>query len=268
MRSTPVCFLQDDHDYFETDEADDTLVTLPPDAFMMSLARASQLLYYPEFLPDANRGLGLPAASAADRPQGVSESFGTLRYGKLLELLMYDCRRYMTLTGPSATFVPPIVEDWLKARMSSSDAIHLVNMPSIPPGWSAGKWGEWYVDMDGGNQRLTTAVPKPYWQTGWRSQHDRLLQASSAMHARIPLFISGDLHSIAEGRVHRMPGSLPPEGLEMDEGLPALEENGFTIADFTPDRAILRYFKWKLGQPEAALDALEPFRTTTLVTPG
>jgi hypothetical protein len=54
----------------------------------------------------------------------------------------------------------------------------------------------------------------------------------------------------------------------MDEGLPALEENGFTIADFTPDRVILRYFKWKLGQPEAALDALEPFRTTTLVLPG
>jgi hypothetical protein len=299
MRSTPVYFLQDDHDYFETDEAYDTLVTLPPDAFMMSLARASQLLYYPEFLPDTNRGLGLPAASAADRPAGVSESFGTLRYGRLLELLMYDCRRYMTLTGPSATFVPPIIEDWLKARMSSSDAIHVVNMPSIPPGWSAGKWGEWYVDMDDGNQRLTTAIPKPYWQTGWRSQHDRLLQASSAMRTRIPLFISGDLHSIAEGRVHRMPGvdlrtnpvvcvlpgtvgtgrpgwpslvrglrGLPPEGLEMDEGLPALEENGFTIADFTPDRVILRYFKWKLGQPEAALDALEPFRTTTLVLPG
>lgn len=299
MRSTPVFFLQDDHDYFENDEADDTLVTFPPDPFMLSVARASQLLYYPEFLPDPHRGLGLPSASAADRPAGISESFGTLRYGKLLELLMYDCRRYLTLTGPSATFVPPLIEEWLKARMAGSDAIHVVNMPSTPPGWSAGKWGEWYADMDGGNQRLTTKIPKPYWQSGWRLQHDRLLQASSAMHGRIPLFISGDLHSLGEGRIFRtsdidlranpvmavLPGpvgtgrpgwpslvrglrALPPAGLEIDEGLPALEENGFTIADFSPDRVTLRYFRWKLGRPEAALDTLDPFRVSTFVVPG
>jgi hypothetical protein len=299
LRSTPVCFLQDDHDYFETDEADDTLVTMPPDPFMLNLARASQLLYYPEFLPDAHRGAGLPSASAADRPIGISESFGTLRYGRLLELLMYDCRRFSTLTGPSATFVPPIVEDWLKARMASSDATHVVNMPSIPPGWSAGKWGEWYPDMDGGRQQLTTKIPKPYWQAGWRLQHDRLLQASSAMRGRVPLFISGDMHSIGEARVFKtygidlranpvvavLPGpvgtgrpgwpslvrglrALPPEGLEVDEGLPALEENGFLIADFTPERITLRYFKWKLGMPEASLDALEPFRVTNLAVPA
>ena len=54
---------------------------------MLNLARASQLMYYPEFLPDAHRALGLPSGSAADRPTGISESFGTLRYGKLLEML-------------------------------------------------------------------------------------------------------------------------------------------------------------------------------------
>src|SRR5919106_3500937 len=295
MRSTPVFFLQDDHDYFETDEADDTLVTLPPDPFMMNLARASQLMYYPEFLPDTHRAIGLPSAAAADRPAGVSESFGTLRYGKLLEMLLYDCRRYVTLTGPSATFVPPLIEDWLKARMATSDAIHVVNMPSIPPGWSAGKWGEWYADMDGGNQQLTTKIPKPYWQSGWRLQHDRLLQAASAMRDRVPLFISGDLHSIGETRIFKtsdinlrsnpvvatLPGplgtgrpgwpslvrglrGLPPAGLGAEEGLPALEENGFLIADFTRESVTLRYFRWKLGQPEAALDTLEPFRITKL----
>ena len=298
MRSTPVCFLQDDHDYFETDEADDTLVTMPPDAFMLNLARASQLLYYPEFLPDAHRGAGLPSGSAADRPAGVSESFGTLRYGKLLELLMYDCRRYMTMTGPSATFVPSIIEEWLTERMAKSDAIHVVNMPSVPPGWSAGKWGEWYADMDAGNQQLTTKIPKPYWQSGWRLQHDRLFKAASAMRGRIPLFISGDLHSLGEARVLKtadidlrsnpvvcvLPGplgtgrpgwpslvrglrGLPPAGMDVEEGLPALEENGFTIADFTPERVTLRYFSWKLGRPEAALDSLEPFRVTNLVKP-
>ena len=299
MRSTPVFFLQDDHDYFETDEADDTLVTLPPDPFMLNLARASQLLYYPEFMPDAHRDPGLPSGSAVDRPVGISESFGTLRYGRLLELLMYDCRRYVTLTGPAATFVPSVIEGWLKARMATSDAIHVVNMPSIPPGWSAGKWGEWYVDMDGGNQMLTTRIPKPYWQSGWRLQHDRLLQAAAAMRGRIPLFISGDLHSIAEARIFKtsdidlrgnpvitvLPGpvgtgrpgwpslvrglrGLPPAGLDVEEGLPTLEENGFTIADFTPEKITLRYFSWKLGRPEAALDSLEPFRVTQLVVPG
>jgi hypothetical protein len=299
MRSTPVFFLQDDHDYFENDEADDKLVTFPPDPFMLDLARVSQLLYYPEFLPDAHRSRDLPSGSAPDRSAGISESFGTLRYGKLLELLMYDCRRYMTLTGARATFVPPLVEQWLMSRMATSDATHVVNMPSTPPGWSAGKWGEWYADMDDGNQGLTTKIPKAYWQAGWRLQHDRLLQASSSMGGRIPLFISGDLHALGEARILRtsgidmranpvvsvLPGpvgtgrpgwpslvrglrALPPAGLDVEEGLPTLEENGFTIADFTPDRVTLRYFSWKLGRPESALDTLEPFRVTNLVARG
>ena len=299
MRSTPVFFLQDDHDYFENDEADDKLVTFPPDRFMLDLARASQLLYYPEFLPDAHRTQKLPSVAAADRPAGISESFGTLRYGKLLELLMYDCRRHLTLTGSGATFIPPVVEQWLKDRMAGSDATHVVNMPSTPPGWSAGKWGEWYVDMDDGKQGLTTKIPKAYWQSGWRLQHDRLLRAASEMHGRIPLFISGDLHALGEARILEtsgidlrsnpvitvLPGPvgtgrpgwaslvrglrpIPPAGLEVEEGLPTLEENGFTIADFTPERVTLRYFRWALGQPEAALDTLEPFRVTNLVARG
>ena len=71
-------------------------------------------LYYPEFLPDPMRPLGLASASAADRPARVSESYGTLRYGRLAEVLMYDCRRHLTMHGPSAVFVPPEVEAWLK----------------------------------------------------------------------------------------------------------------------------------------------------------
>jgi hypothetical protein len=84
-RSTPVFFLQDDHDYFDNDEADDKMVTFPPNHFMLALARATQRMYYPEFLPDPERPLGLPGASAADRPSGVSESFGTLRFGRLAD---------------------------------------------------------------------------------------------------------------------------------------------------------------------------------------
>src|SRR6185503_16454083 len=77
FRSTPVFFLQDDHDYFDNDEATDEIVTFPPSAFMLQLARATQRLYYPEFLPDPSRPRGLPwSAGGAD---GCSEIFGTIR---------------------------------------------------------------------------------------------------------------------------------------------------------------------------------------------
>jgi hypothetical protein len=119
------------------------------------------------------------------------------------------------------------------------------------------------------------------------------------MRGRIPLFISGDMHSIGELKAFRtgnidlrsnpvtcvLPGTvgtgrpgwpslvrglraLPPAGMDVEEGLPALEENGFSIADFTPERITLRYFRWKLGQPESDLDKLDPFRVTTLLVPA
>ena len=65
LRSLPVFFLQDDHDYFEDDAADDFVVTFPPDPFMLELGRATQHLYYPEFLPDADRPLGLAGLGRA-----------------------------------------------------------------------------------------------------------------------------------------------------------------------------------------------------------
>ena len=44
----------------------------------------------------------------------LSESFGTIRFGRLLEIHLYDVRRTMTLAGPSAVFVDPEVEQWLR----------------------------------------------------------------------------------------------------------------------------------------------------------
>ena len=55
----------------------------------------------------------------------------------------------------------------------------MVNMPSNPPAWSAGKWMEWYPDILGPDRQLTTAIKKPYWQSGWLAQHDRLMRAIS-----------------------------------------------------------------------------------------
>jgi hypothetical protein len=299
LRATPVFFMQDDHDYFDNDEATDDIITFPPDHFMLELARATRQLYYPEYLPDLNRPLGLPGASAPDRPPGVAEAFGTLRYGKLAEILLYDIRRSQTLNGPSAVFVDGTVENWLTSRMADREVIHVVNIPSNPPGWSAGKWGEWYPDILGKDGKLTTDIQKPYWQTGWLKQHDRLMQAVAAMPGRIPLVISGDLHAIAEGRMMRCGsldfsknpvevilsgplgtgdrgwpsafrgiGATPPTHLTMEENLKPLEENGFIIADFTPESITVRYFRFSYHtQSPEAIDTLEPFRVTELKRP-
>jgi hypothetical protein len=203
FRSTPVFFMQDDHDYFDNDEATDEAVTFPPSYFMLQLARATQNLYYPEFLPDVARPLGLAWSSAADRVPGVSESFGTIRFGRLAEILLYDIRRTQTLAGPSAVYVDLEVEKWLKARTAATEITHVVHVPSNPPGWTAGKWGEWYPDVLGSDGKLTANEPKPYWQPGWLKQHDRLIEAISAMRDRVPLIVSGDLHAIAIGRMLR-----------------------------------------------------------------
>jgi len=296
FRSTPVFFLQDDHDYFDNDEGTDAIVTFPPPWFQLQLARATQRMYYPEFLPDATRPAGLPWSSAGDRTGGLSESFGTLRFGSLVEILLYDVRRTMTLAGPSAVFVDAEAERWLHARTAAADVTHVVHAPSNPPGWSAGKWGEWYPDVLGEDKRLTTAVPKPYWQTGWLAQHDRLIQSISRRPRGIPFIVSGDRHAVGAGTMLRSgaidlranppttvtAGSigtapagwpsafrgtppLPPAHLDLKEDIKPIEQHGFTLADFSADRIVLRFFKWdvKTERPEA-IDHLEPFHTMEL----
>ncbi|MFN7919640.1 MAG: hypothetical protein U0Q16_06060 [Bryobacteraceae bacterium] len=294
FRSVPTFFVQDDHDYFENDEAIDAGISFPPDDFMTRLARTTQHLFYPELLPDSSRPLGLPGSAADDRAAGLGECYGTLRFGRMAEILLYDCRRYLTLKGPHAVFVPENVEVWLVRRMKESPAEHVVNVPSTPIGWSAGKWGEWYPDLLLDDGRIGVSKPKYFWQTGWKLQHDRLLTAASAMR-RIPLFISGDLHAIAHGAIHAngkhdlrsnpvhtvlsgpistgprgWPSSArgtPPQvanGIEIDEDLKPIENNGFTIADFFADRIEFKQYRWKMDQPETALDNLKPFHQFTL----
>ena len=300
FRSTPVFFLQDDHDYFDNDEATDEIVTFPPSYFMLQLARATQQMFYPEFLPDVARPRGLPWSAAVDRPEGVSECFGTLRYGRLAEVLLYDIRRTLTLAGPSAVYVDPEAEKWLKGRKAAGEVAHLVHAPSNPPGWTAGKWGEWYPDIVGPDRKLTTAIPKPYWQSGWLRQHDRLMAAISSMKGRVPLVVSGDMHAIARGTMQRSgtldmrknpvnialpgtigtrPGGWPSTGirgtpatpsavLDFEEQLKPIEQHGFILADFTSDTIVLRFFKWDVKtQSVEAIDTLTPFHTAELHRP-
>jgi hypothetical protein len=301
FRSTPVFFIQDDHDYFDNDEATDEIVTFPPTYFMLQLARATQQMYYPEFLPDPARPRLLPWSSAADRPDGVSETFGTIRYGRLAEVLLYDIRRTMTLAGASAVYIDREAEAWLKARMAATEVAHVVHAPSNPPGWTAGKWGEWYPDILGPDRTLTTVRPKPYWQPGWLRQHDRLMAAMSAMKGRVPLVISGDMHAIALGTMLRSgtldlsgnpinvalpgtigtwPGGWPSVGirgtpatpsavLDFPEQIKPIEQHGFILADFTPDKIVLRFFRWDVKtQPVEAIDTLAPFQTVELGRPA
>ena len=300
FRSTPIAFLQDDHDHWENDAVTDNFATFPIPWFQLQLARATQQLYYPEFLPDAARPPGLPWSGTSDRGD-LSESFGTLRYGKLAEILLYDVRRTMNLAGPNAVFIDGQVENWLLARTRSTDTRHLVHAPSNPFGWSAGKWGEWYPDvLHPETGELTTAVAKEYWQEGWLRQHDRLVAALSGQRERVPLVVSGDLHAVGIGRIHRSGGlnlaahpvtavlsgpigssvrgfpsvargigGTPPDHLDLEESVAPIEDHGFTIADFLPDRIVLRQFRWDVDlQPVEAIDTLEAFHTTELPAPG
>jgi phosphodiesterase/alkaline phosphatase D-like protein len=289
LGSVPVFFLQDDHDYWENDEAHDGGISFPPDDFMLRLARVTRRLYFPEFLPAPGRPLGLPGTSG-----GLSEAFGTLRWGRLAEILLYDCRRFLTLTGPFAGFIPETAEAWIVRRLGSGEVEHVVNLPSTPLGWSAGKWGEWYPDRLLEDGRIGISKPKYFWQEGWKAQHDRLLQAT-ARHSPIPLFVSGDLHALAHGVIHaagkldfrRNPvhsvlsgpistgpkawpssarGTPPqiPAGLDVTEDLRPLEMNGFTLIDFEPGRIHFRMFRWKLGLSPDTIDTLQPFHEFTL----
>ncbi|HEX3162809.1 MAG TPA: hypothetical protein VHQ92_09535, partial [Pseudolabrys sp.] len=205
-----------------------------------------------------------------------------------------------TMAGPSAVYVDLEVEKWLKARTAATDVAHLVHVPSNPPGWTAGKWGEWYPDVLGPDGKLTTTVPKPYWQSGWLKQHDRLIEAIAEMKSRVPLVISGDLHAIGLGRMlrsgrlelaanpintvlsgplgtrpagwpsaRRGTGARPPAHLDMDEQIKPIEQHGFTLVDFTPDKIVLRLFKWDVKtQDVGTIDTLEPFHTAQFVRPA
>ena len=53
-------------------------------------------MYYPEFLADSTRPGNLPWSGTSSRGD-LSESFGTLRFGDMAEVLLYDVRRTLTV---------------------------------------------------------------------------------------------------------------------------------------------------------------------------
>lgn len=290
-RSTPVFFFNDDHDYFENDEANDVLVTFPPKPFNLELSRTVQRMYFPEFLQDENRPTDLAGSSAKDRVEGGSEAFGTLRYGKLAELLMYDCRRFITLNKTAATFIPDATEKWLINRTQSQEVKHTIHLPSTPYGWSAGKWLEWYPDVLGKDKKLHDDLPKYLWQKGWQAQHDRLMNAMYNTKFKKPISISGDIHTFASGRIHRngnldysdnpiqsyIAGTLGctvfpstfrkvktsvPNSIEMEEEFENVEENGFSIVDIDRQSVHVKMYKYLWNRDDLnIIDNLNPFKS-------
>jgi hypothetical protein len=62
---------------------------------------------------------------------------------------------------------------------------------------------------------------------------------------------------------------MPPVHLDMDEQVKPVEQHGFTLVDFTPDKMVLRLFKWDVKtQAVEAIDILEPFHTVELMRPA
>jgi hypothetical protein len=298
-------------------------ISFPPNAFMLDAGRSVQRLYLPEFLPAPGRPLSLPGTPGASKGKGpglkaqyrpsvssagasgrgwapgASECYGTLRYGKLLEALLYESRRFTTLSGPDAVMIHPAAEKWLIDRMKAEETRHVLNLPATVFGWSAGKWMEWYPDIRGEDGSLTTDIDKYKWQSGWFAQHNRIVAAASAMRHSCPLFICGDLHNQAEGWITRSgdldlsanpvisicSGSLgtgprmwpsafrgmkaePPTAIEMQEKLPPLEKNGFVIVDVYPDELTVKFYAWRQPQPVSAIDDLEPHHEVTLKRRG
>ena len=143
---------------------------------------------------------------------------------------------------------------------------------------------------------VSAAIAKPYWQESWARQHDRLAASLGATRGRTPLVVSGDLHAIGLGEISRAGavdlsanpittvlsgpvgtspggfpsvvrgiGATPSSHVDLTEAVPPLEQHGFTLLDFLPDRIVLRLFRWDVNsQPVSAIDALEPFHTAEL----
>ncbi|MHA1265461.1 MAG: hypothetical protein ACTSRS_09525 [Candidatus Helarchaeota archaeon] len=309
-RSIPTFFILDDHDYFANDDAyeKDTFnfqlllawlnpivkacVTFPPDPFMLEAGRAVQRLYLPEFLPNPDRPLTLPGTNAPDRTANVSECFGTLRYGNLLEGVLYDVRRYLTLTGLNATFIPKEAEQWIEERALNTTASYFIQFSPISWGWSAGKWLSWYPDVKtkiAGQPVLTTNLSKYMWQPGWFAQHNRLLNATFQSNATT-LLVCGDMHTQTAGMIVKsgdldlsskpipslLTGALgvdgggfpsgglrgiaatPPTDLQVIENLTSYEKAGFVILDITPENITAQFYGWRYRQ-----DSVEMIDTLT-----
>lgn len=283
--SVPLVFVTDDHDYYENDNAGPWGYSLPPRPFIYGLYQRTAAMAHPF-------ALGRPDIGDAYK----SGTLEAVRIGKLLELNLFDCRRGWS-TGADAGVLFPEAEAWLIERTRASTARHLIQAPSNPLGWSAGKLGEWYAD--GPSEGSSFQNDKGYWQQGWFEQHQRLVAALSAQLGRAAISISGDMHASAISTISRsgdldlstnpiqaiLPGTIGtatpgfpssvrgvapfhPKALGVTDPAPMEERNGFSIVDVYRDRIDVRQFRWRPPEPLAAIASLNPSHSFTIARPG
>ena len=213
FKSVPMFFVADDHDYFENDDAD--LGTFPPDSFSRRAHAAMARLYYPAFIAEQSTVL---ADDEGTNIEAYNRSFGTLRFGDLVEAPMLDCAGYLSVEGDQSVLFPRSVEDWLKSKIASEQTQHLAIIPSHPLAWTAGKWREWYPDvvapsktfagLVGNNLManvqgvLSAKAQKAVWQKGWWLQHQRLIEAIDRNQLRPTIILSGDIHALGAKSIH------------------------------------------------------------------
>ena len=141
--------------------------------------------------------------------------------------------------------------------------------------------------------RLTTARGKFFWQRGWFLQHQRLLAALGGQTKRAGVVLSGDLHATGHIRIRgsqdlalpnpvhailtgplgtgvgwpsRARGTPPliATGMEAEDVASVREKNGFALLDIDPGSVTVRLFEWRRGEPEDAIDTLEPYHVHTI----
>ena len=281
-------FLQDDHDYFDNDEATDEIVTFPPSLSCSgSRARRSgcttrsscrtRATARPSVVIGGRRGSGCRRASAR------------CVIGRLAEIILYDVRRTMTLAGPSAVFSIPKSNSGCTRARPRSEVTHLVHVPSNPPGWSAGKWGEWYPDMLGRGQEADHRDAETLLAGGLVAAARSIDAidggdgAAGAAHRQRRPSCDRDRPDAARGATRspgqpdhdrargsdrhaaraaglsafRGVGPTPPAHLDLHEDVKPIEQHGFTLADFLPDTIVVRLFKWDVKtQSPDAIDTL------------
>ncbi len=262
---------------------------MPPDTYGLLGVEQTQAMYYPEFLPDTNRPVWLPGGDRRHLAPDVSMTFGTLRYGALVEAVLYDCRRYADYKGDHARILPRWTEDWLIKRTMTEDTTHFLHVPSLPFAYSSGKLGDWYPDLlDRQTNSLVVYKEKLGWQRGWFGQHQRLVKAIAAQTKRPPIIIQGDFHASSAGKIVRsgelnlprpvdvvltgtmgsgdlvFPSSFraveskPSQLIGMEETMKVTEKNGFSVIDITPDKVTFTMFLYRPPQDPAEIDTMKP----------
>ena len=117
-----------------------------------------------------------------------------------------------------------------------------------------------------------------------------MLAAAVERSDRCPLFISGDLHATGSGRILANRGTSyqhnpvysilsgaigtgvlgwpskfrgtkpkPASDLHTDVLVEPIEENGFSLLDFSEAGLAVSHFKWRPDEGDAAIDTLAPF---------